>query len=53
MPPEPWKGILDATQIPVGCLELGTDGNSTKGREDCLNLNVYTPLVGIFTYSFL
>ncbi|KAL6955270.1 Carboxylesterase 5A, partial [Sarracenia purpurea var. burkii] len=39
-----WDGILDATQIPLGCLELADDGNGTKGGEDCLNLNVYTPL---------
>ncbi|XP_065216347.1 esterase FE4-like isoform X2 [Planococcus citri] len=41
---DPWDGIFDATQTPVGCIELADDGNGTKGGEDCLNLNVFTPL---------
>ncbi|XP_065216354.1 acetylcholinesterase-like [Planococcus citri] len=42
-----WSGVLDASVVPNSCLQvgLGADFNSTVGgSEDCLNLNVYTPL---------
>lgn len=38
-PGEPWIGDLDASQLPHICNQL-----ILKGREDCLYLNVYTPL---------
>lgn len=38
---EPWNGILDATREPSVCIQQGFK----DGREDCLRLNVYTPVI--------
>ncbi|XP_065216352.1 esterase E4-like [Planococcus citri] len=42
-----WTGTMNASVVPSGCLQvgLGADANViVEGSEDCLNLNVYTPL---------
>ncbi|XP_065216336.1 esterase FE4-like [Planococcus citri] len=42
---KPWTGVLDASAVPTGCVETDWDVNApVLGSEDCLNLNVYTPL---------
>ncbi|KAG5887739.1 hypothetical protein JTB14_003900 [Gonioctena quinquepunctata] len=46
--PEPfkaWQGVLDATQEGLACIETYPDetGVVTRGYEDCLYINVYTP----------
>ncbi|XP_065216356.1 esterase FE4-like [Planococcus citri] len=42
---KPWSGVLDASVVPIGCLQTDSNGNGdVYGSEDCLNLNVYTPL---------
>ncbi|XP_069696455.1 juvenile hormone esterase-like [Periplaneta americana] len=44
-PPEPWKGILDATKEGHNCVQRGIlpHDQGMRGNEDCLYLNVYTP----------
>ena len=41
-----WSGELDATQVSPPCLQFESLGgsNTRKGQEDCLYLNIYTPL---------
>ncbi|PSN42536.1 hypothetical protein C0J52_03842 [Blattella germanica] len=43
--PEPWNGILDATQTPPPCIQrnIFTFDENVTGSEDCLYLDVYTP----------
>jgi hypothetical protein len=46
-PAASWTGVLDATQFGNFCAQWNwdADGNMfVDGSEDCLNLNVYTPL---------
>lgn len=46
-PAEPWPGIRDATVPGSQCAQLGTVyGGQTTYVEDCLYLNVTTPLRG-------
>ncbi|KAB7502036.1 Esterase SG1, partial [Armadillidium nasatum] len=50
IPKASWEGILDGTKMPVSCLqtdffEIITDDTKSvtiNGREDCLQLNVFT-----------
>lgn len=41
LPPKPWTSVRDATVFRSSCVQGGADG--TKGSEDCLYLNVWTP----------
>ncbi|XP_026763078.2 acetylcholinesterase-like [Galleria mellonella] len=42
--PEPkWEGILEAVNENIRCVQRFT-GNLISGQEDCLTLNIYTPL---------
>jgi len=42
VPPEPWAGERDASQVASICLQPGALG-VPLGSEDCLSLNVYRP----------
>ncbi|KAJ8970723.1 hypothetical protein NQ317_018757 [Molorchus minor] len=46
VPPQNWEGVLDATQNTKICLQTSSH-QLTHTKEDCLYLNVYTPVVGI------
>ncbi|XP_065216335.1 esterase FE4-like isoform X2 [Planococcus citri] len=41
---EPWSGIRNGSVFPSECVQYSREINGTKGSEDCLYLNVYTPL---------
>lgn len=43
-PKLPWTGVLDATNGQRECVQA-VFGASITGEEDCLYVNVYTPLV--------
>ncbi|MDJ0346643.1 carboxylesterase family protein [Streptomyces sp. H10-C2] len=44
-PAAPWRGVRDATATASACAQLPTDGGTqVVGAEDCLYLNVTTPL---------
>ncbi|CAL8113193.1 unnamed protein product [Orchesella dallaii] len=50
VPTTPWTGILDATKTRLDCLQLDISRQfRVRGGEDCLYLNVYTPLSAIQT----
>ncbi|CAH1182810.1 unnamed protein product [Phyllotreta striolata] len=44
--PEPWKGILNATRNTKVCMQTKPSPGGIETTEDCLYLNVYTPLKG-------
>ncbi|KOC67062.1 Juvenile hormone esterase [Habropoda laboriosa] len=44
LPAEPWEGTLNATKVPNPCPQYDFLGRQLVGREDCLNINVYTPV---------
>lgn len=48
VPAEKWEGIRDATIEGNACIQSGVKGS--KGSEDCLYLNVYTPEVKNFNF---
>lgn len=39
-----WNGVRDCVDEPPVCLQWSKDANGTIGSEDCLYINVYTPL---------
>ncbi|PZC84162.1 hypothetical protein B5X24_HaOG200135 [Helicoverpa armigera] len=43
-PPEPWVGIRDGTKDCNICAQFDKEEKAVKGDEDCLYLNVYTPI---------
>ncbi|XP_013147739.1 PREDICTED: venom carboxylesterase-6-like [Papilio polytes] len=47
-PIEPWEGTLDATMTSPVCVQRNpyTRQKEVVGQEDCLYLNIYTPLTG-------
>ncbi|XP_034941512.1 venom carboxylesterase-6-like, partial [Chelonus insularis] len=51
---KPWKGVLNATKDPSPCSQWYPEGNTYFGNEDCLYLNVFTPVVcNIFFYPVM
>lgn len=44
-PVEKWDGILDCTENTKMCYQMGS--NNDQETEDCLILNVYTPVVSV------
>lgn len=48
-PVDSWDGTLDATKNPIMCIQK----YETNSREDCLYINVYTPIIdGSFPVMF-
>jgi len=45
VPPEPWEGVRDALKEGDICIHHDIIIGGTKGSEDCLYLNVFTPQV--------
>lgn len=43
--PEKWNGVLDCTNNTKICYQVNS--NDERENEDCLFLNVYTPIVSI------
>lgn len=43
VPPQNWEEPLDTLNLDVECYQVG--GNSDAESEDCLYINVFTPLV--------
>ncbi len=43
-PVEPWEGELAATDWPPKCAQLDLANGSFQGQEDCLYLNVWSPV---------
>lgn len=45
---KPWDGIRDGSVVSDPCVQWRRFTNITFGKEDCLHVNVYTPLVNGF-----
>lgn len=45
--PEPWSGIRDATKNHVVCYQTVVKYKNLNISEDCLFMNVYTPVVSL------
>ncbi len=43
-PPEPWSGVRNATQFAHQAPQVETRSHRLVGNEDCLVVNVYTPV---------
>ncbi|CAH1112870.1 unnamed protein product [Psylliodes chrysocephalus] len=43
--PEPWEGILNATRNTKICIQANSRHDYLEKSEDCLYMNVYTPIV--------
>ena len=46
VPVSPWEGVRDCTTPPPICPQFDYDTFELTGQEDCLYLNVETPVVG-------
>lgn len=44
VPIDPWQEVLDASALPPSCPQFAPPFNMLLGEEDCLYLNVWTPL---------
>lgn len=45
-PKEPWLGVWNASAPGSKCIQYDHSSYEIQGDEDCLYVNVYTPLVG-------
>ncbi|XP_059054137.1 esterase FE4-like [Achroia grisella] len=45
VPPEPWDGVRDAAKRSNFCVQLDKESGTIVGSEDCLYLNVSTPII--------
>ena len=44
---QPWTEELDGTQATPACPQIDLLTNSSKGQEDCLFLNIFTPITNV------
>ncbi|CAK9797869.1 Juvenile hormone esterase [Anthophora quadrimaculata] len=44
IPADPWEGVLDATREPPACPQFEDMSEILMGNEDCLYINVYSPV---------
>ena len=44
---QPWSEELDGTQPTPACPQIDLLTNSSKGQEDCLFLNIFTPITNV------
>ena len=43
--PTPWDTVLEATYYQSKCIQYNIATENVEGEEDCLYLNVFTPMV--------